>query len=266
MSERRTAPKRRHAIAPILVFAVVSAFASPILAKLQDVLALNPDVLRLTVFSTAAGAAVVWLIWRKGLAYPPATTTGLTRPLLLGGAAFLLAGALAYGLARIESAPWPPPRAEAFGGPAAMFLIVQLAGAAAEEVGWRGLVQPLLEMRLTAWKAALVTGALFGAGHFYLAFAVSPGAFILFVVAAVAISLVLAAATLGRPWQGRIIVATLLHFAVNMETFFLFTDGDGSVLYFADMAAAYGVVGVVALAMLVRRGDAPGAIETTRVS
>jgi len=250
---------RRPAIIPILVFlvasALASALASPLLAVLQGVMSLNPNILRLTVFSTAVGAAVAFLIWRRSLAYPPVAVTMLSWPVLFGVGAFLLAGVLAFALAKIEHAPWRAPRPGDLGAPLVIILAVQLIGAAAEEVGWRGLVQPLLETRLAIWKAALVTGALFALGHFYLAFMVSPASFLLFIVSAIAISLVLAVATVGQSWASRIAVASLLHFLVNMETFFLFADGDGSVLYFADLALAFGAVGVVALVVLWRRAD-----------
>jgi membrane protease YdiL (CAAX protease family) len=249
----------RSVAVPIVAFLVVSAIASPALAELQGVTGLNPDVLRLTVFSTAVGAAAVWLLWRKRLAYPPTTTFGLGGPILVSIAACLVAGVIVLCLAKVEGAPWRPPGPGALGAPLAVVLAVQLLGAAAEEVGWRGLVQPLLETRLAPWKAALVTGALFGLGHFYLAFAVSAVAFLLFLVGAVALSLILALATVGRSWKSRIAIATLLHFLVNMETFFLFADGDGSVLYFADLAVAFGAGGMVALGFLLRRQAARSA-------
>jgi uncharacterized protein len=245
---------RRRAVIPILVFIAASTLAAPVLGALQDVSGLSPDILRLTVFSTTIGAVVVWLIWRSALAYPPAEAAGSVRQALLAACAVLLAGALAYGIAWVEGARWHSPGAGAFGASVTVFLLVQLLGAAAEEVGWRGLVQPLLETRLSAWKAALITGVLFGVGHFYLAFAVGPLAFALFIVSAIAMSLILATATVGRAWPSRIMLATLLHFLVNLETFFLFTDGDGSVSYFADLALAFGVFGAVALWVLARRG------------
>ena len=129
-------------------------------------------------------------------------------------------------------------------------VVVQIIGATAEEVGWRGLVQPLLETKLAARPAALVTGALFGLGHFYLAFAVSPTSFGLFLVSAIAISMILALATVGRSIGERIAIATGLHFLINMATLGLFADGDSSVLYFTDLALAFGVCGAVATFLL----------------
>lgn len=240
---------------PIIVFVIASAVASPLLAKAQDLTGLDANVLRLTVFSTAVGALVVWLVWRKALRSLPVNTSGFDRSLLFAVGACLLAIGIAVALAKFENAPWRGPKAGSLGAPLVVVLIVQLLGAAAEEVGWRGLVQPLLETRLAAWMAALVTGALFGLGHFYLAFGVAPLSFGLFLVSAVAISMILALATLGRSIWERIVIATLLHYLLNMATLFLFSDGDGGVRYFADLAVAFGICGALAsIPLILRRG------------
>ena len=242
----------RRVILPIHGFLVASAIASPLLGLLQDRTGLDPNVLRLTVFSTAVGAGLVGLIWRRRLAYPPTIPRSRGRSLAASVAMCLLAGLAMWLLARAQDAPWRPPAAGSLGAPLVVVLVVQLLGAAAEEVGWRGLIQPLLETRLAAWQAALITGALFGAGHFYLAFGLSPAAFALFIVSAIAISLILALATVGRGWLGRVAIATALHFLINMQTLFLFADGDGSVRYFADLAAVFGLLGLVALWTITR--------------
>jgi membrane protease YdiL (CAAX protease family) len=239
---------------PIAAFLLASAFASPLLAKIQNLTALDPDVLRLTVFSTAIGAGVVWLLWRKSLPYPPVNRSGFDKTLLFAVAACLIGVGIAFGLAKIEGAPWRSPKPGSLGAPIALVMIVQLLGAAAEEVGWRGVVQPLLETKLAPLKAALITGVLFGLGHFYLAFAVAPASFALFVVSAIAMSVILAVATVGRSLATRIAIATFLHYLLNMATLSLFSDGDGSVLYFADLAVVFGVCGAIASMPFIRRG------------
>jgi membrane protease YdiL (CAAX protease family) len=246
----------RRVIGPIVAFLVASSVASPLLAQAQDWFALDPNLLRLTVFSTAVGAAVVWLVWRKRLAYPPTTRTGLAKPLLAAMGVCFLAAGLLFVVATAQGAPWRPTNLAGLGAPLAIVLLIQLVGAAAEEVGWRGLVQPLLETRMRPYAAALITGALFAVGHFYLLAAVSPLSFALFCLSAIALSVVLAAFTIDRSPANRILIATLMHFAINMATFFLFADGDGSPRYFADLAAVFGLLGAVALVVLLRR---PGA-------
>jgi membrane protease YdiL (CAAX protease family) len=247
----------RSALAPILVFLAVSAAASPLLSWLQDVLGPDPEVLRLTVFSTAVGAGVAWLLWRDRLPFPPVVRTGLARPLAGAVLVTVLMAATLYGLARAQGAPWRPPAAGGTGAPLILFLSVQFLGAAAEEVGWRGLVQPLLETRMAASLAGLVTGLLFAVGHVYLALSISPVAFGLFVVGGVWVSMILAAFTVGRSAPARVLVAAVLHFLVNMATFFRFDDGDGGPRYFADLAVVLGAYGLVAVVILARRGTAP---------
>lgn len=244
----------RPVVLPIFAFLVVAGIASPLLAKAQELLGLDPNMLRLTVFSTAVGALVVWSVWRRRLRFPEVTASGLDRSLLLAIAACLLAIGIAWVLAKAEGAPWRPPKTGTLGAPLIVVLVVQLLGAAAEEIGWRGIVQPLLETRVSAAVASLVTGALFALGHFYLAFAVAPAAFGLFVVSAIAMSMILALATLGRSIGERIVIATVLHFLLNMATLFLFADGDGSVRYFGDLAVAFGVCGVFASISIARHG------------
>jgi membrane protease YdiL (CAAX protease family) len=101
--------------------------------------------------------------------------------------------------------------------------------------------------------AALIAGALFALGHFYVAFGVSLLSFGLFVISAIGLSLVLALFTVDRSPADRVLIATVLHFLVNMATFLLFADGDGSPRYFAGLAAVFGGCGLVALFLLARR-------------
>jgi membrane protease YdiL (CAAX protease family) len=243
----------RRIAGPLALFIVASTMASPLLSWIQNQVRLDPDVLRLTVFSTAIGAVLVWAVWRRGLPLPPPTRFGLAGPLLLSIGACLLIGAIMLGLARAEHAPWRVVDVGRLGAPLAVVLIVQLFGAAAEEVGWRGIVQPLFEARLPVWAAGLVTGLLFALGHFYIVFSVSPVSSALFVFSAVAMSMMLASLTFERPVTSRIVIATVFHYLLNMTTFALFTDGDGTSLYFLDNAMAIGLFGLIALAYLARR-------------
>jgi hypothetical protein len=51
------------------------------------------------------------------------------------------------------------------------------------------------------------------------------------------------------------VIATLLHYLLNMATLSLFSDGDGSVRYFADLAVAFGICGAVAsIPLILGRG------------
>jgi hypothetical protein len=195
----------------LAVFLLAAAIAAPALGALQDATGLNPDVLRLTVFSTAVAAAIVWLIWRR-LPAPATSRRGLARPLLASTATCALFAALMLALAAGERAPWR-----------------------AADVLHPAIALPVL-----------ITGALFALGHAFMLPAVGVFAFSLFCVAAIGISVLLAAVTIGYSIGQRVALATLLHFGINAVTFGLFADGDGSPLYFADMATAATIVAVAA--------------------
>jgi membrane protease YdiL (CAAX protease family) len=238
---------RRRILWPILLFLVVSAIASPLLAMAQDASRIDPDFLRLTVLSTAVGAAAVALAWRLRLPFPPVTRRGWATPLAGSLVAVGLFALVMLALAAAQHAKWPGADLAKLGGAGLpLFLAAQVVGAGAEEVGWRGLVQPLLELRLPRLAAALVTGALFAVGHVFLLPAVGPGPFALFCVSAVAVSVTLAAFTIGYSPVARVAIATWLHFLTNMATFVLFADGDGSARYFADSAVAGALVALAA--------------------
>ncbi|WP_288817703.1 type II CAAX prenyl endopeptidase Rce1 family protein [uncultured Gordonia sp.] len=120
-----------------------------------------------------------------------------------------------------------------------MVVLAQLLGAAGEEVGWRGVVQPALETRLRLVPAGALTGLLFGLGH--LGGADGFGRFLLFLGSAVLLSWALAFLTAGRGVWVRVLLATGLHWLVNLATLVGFADGDDS--------AAWAVANVVAAAL-----------------
>src|SRR5437016_2625517 len=100
----------------------------------QDAASLDPNVIRLTVFSTAVGALAVWAVWRRRLPYAPVEKSGIESSLLLALATCPPAVGMAWGLARLQGAPWHPPKLGSLGAPLAVMLVVQLVGAAAAEV------------------------------------------------------------------------------------------------------------------------------------
>lgn len=227
----------------IVLFLLVSGMAAPVLSLLQEVTGLNPNVVELTQFATAAGALVTWLVWRKQLAFPPVRVRGWMRPLLtVLVLAFIVA--LLLLIAEIaESHLWPLLRPSTVGAPFVLVLAAQLVGAAGEEIGWRGLVQPLLETRMRLLPAALITGLFFGLGHLYV-ISVGIGVFALFMVSAIGMSLMLAVVTAGRSIWQRVALASVLHWLVNIVFLVGFSGGDESALWIANTAIATGLAGI----------------------
>lgn len=250
-STRKTPMAARRTTLIIVTFLLVSAAASPLLAWLQSSTALDPTVLRLTTFSTAVGAGVTWLAWRRSFVWPPVTKrdTGRALGISLAVAAVSAAGLLL--LNALEGNRWSPVEISALPAPLVLILFTQFLGAVGEEVGWRGLVQPLFETTKPVLWSGIVTGLLFGLGHFYV-IAAGPILFATFVLSAVALSVILAFLTTGRSVTVRIVVASVFHWLTNTATFVLFADGDESLLWVANTALV-GVAGAIAMVVLARR-------------
>ncbi|GAB1645716.1 CPBP family intramembrane glutamic endopeptidase [Krasilnikovia sp. MM14-A1259] len=237
-------PTRRLS-AVLIVFLAVSALASPLLALAQQRSGVPESLVRLPVFATAVGAAVVWSIWRPYVLRPPVIRTGIARTCLV---AFAMAGAVAVVLlivTRAEGSRWPLLSPSTLPAPLLVVLVVQLLGAAGEEIGWRGVVQPALERRLPVVRAGLVTGVLFGIGHFYV-LASGVWTYLVFLMSAVGMSVALAALTAGHGLLVRISAATLMHWLVNVVILTLFADGDESLLWTVNTAVAMLSLGAVA--------------------
>ncbi|WP_166436039.1 CPBP family intramembrane glutamic endopeptidase [Cellulomonas shaoxiangyii] len=242
----------------LLVFLGVSALASALLAAVQGAVGPPTDVLVLTQLATAVGALVTWLLWRGRLVLPPVRTRGWRAPLLTSLAVAVVVGAVLWLVQAAGAGTWPPLDHATLGAPLVVVLAAQLVGAAGEEVGWRGLVQPVLETRLRLLPAALVTGLMFGLGHVHV-LAAGIGVYALFLVSAVGLSVALAVVTAGRAVLQRVVLATVLHWLVNVVMLVGFSGGDTSVGWTAGTAAATVVAGLgcVLVARARRAGPRP---------
>lgn len=237
--------KRMAAI--LATFLLVSAVASPLLSLLQGFVGPSAGVLRLPTFATAIGAAVVWLIWRRAFTFPAQTRHDLVRVVVLSVALAGATTAVLLALNAVEGNPWSPLDPSTLPTSLVAILFLQLLGVAAEEVGWRGVVQPLFEQRFTVVWAGVVTGALFGLGHFHVLLAAGPVVYLAFVLAAIGLSVTLAVLTAGRSFGSRVFVATLFHWLVNSAMLVFFSGGDETLLWTINTAIATGLVAVAAV-------------------
>ncbi len=235
----------------VVAFLVVSAAASPLFTLAQGVTGLDPTILVLTQFSTAFGALVMYAIWRGRLPYPRTTRRGVLAPLWAAVGLSLAVVVLLWLLAIVEPRRWQSLDTSTLPAPLALILFAQFLGAAGEEVGWRGLVQPLLETRMPTLPAAAVTGMLFGLGHFHVAGA-GIAVYSVFVVSTIGLSITAAAITAGRPWWARILVATVLHWGVNTGILVAFSNADESMRWMTDTAIATGLVGAACVPLVIR--------------
>lgn len=256
LSPRRTtafdaSPRRGPIAVPLAAFLVISSAAAPLLAGLQSALNVPPDALMLTQFATAFGALAVFAVTRGRPTAPPPRP----RPLVpaIGGVVALAAlyaaavwvGAAVTGQTTAHSV--------ALSTPLPLVVALQFIGAFGEEVGWRGVVQPMLETRMSVLRAATVTGLLFGAGHWFV---LGSGVvtYLLFVVGAVLLSWGFAAVTLGMRWWQRALIATALHWLVNVSLIVLpIADVAGAII---AVEAGSLVIGLASLPVLFRAGRA----------
>lgn len=176
------------------------------------------------------------------------------------GSALVFALGLIGVLAALNSAqgrPWDFLAPRTLPGPLVLVLALQVLGTLGEDLGWRGVVEPLLETRCSVLWAGVVTGLLFGLGHFYVA-AAGIAVYLVFVLSAVGLSVTLAVLTAGRSLMARVGLATCFHWSVNTGLLLVFSDGDESLRWTVDSAVASIVVAAVAVAVAGRRHRSVG--------
>ncbi|MEU7610987.1 type II CAAX endopeptidase family protein [Micromonospora sp. NPDC049204] len=235
----------------VVTFLAVSAAASPVFALAQGAAGLDPTILVLAQFSTTVGALVAYAVWRGRLPYPRTTRRGVLAPLCAAAGLALMVTLVLWLLAIAEPHRWQSPHTSTLPAPLALILLAQFLGAAGEEVGWRGFVQPILETRMATLSAAAITGLLFGLGHFPMAGA-GLAVYSVFVVSAIGLSVAAAAVTTGRPWWARVLVSTVLHWGVNIGILVGFSSADESMLWMANIAVAMGLIGAACVPFLIR--------------
>lgn len=91
---------------------------------------------------------------------------------------------------------------------------VWLLGATAEEVGWRGVLQPALETALPRWSAGIVTGLIWSGWHLPV---ITQGAAVasVFIASTTVLAVLMAYLGNGSPAQ-RVITTAVVHWLVNL--------------------------------------------------
>ncbi|MDI9903028.1 CPBP family intramembrane metalloprotease [Rhodococcus sp. IEGM 1409] len=236
-------------VVPLITFLMVSSLVSPILEFVQASCSLNSDALRLTQFSTLFGAAVVLVGWRGRLPFPAITRSSVFVSAFVTTTAMICVLAGIAVLDRLTDSRWVPIDVSALPMSTVVLGVVALGvGAGAEEIGWRGIVQPLLESRIGPVRAMIVTGAVFGLGHVYV-LASGVAVYVLFVVAAMGLSIIFGALTTGLSLGHRTLVATVAHWVLNLGLIVFFSDGDTSEEWMLEMTIAVMAVSAVVLVL-----------------
>ncbi|MFH7595765.1 CPBP family intramembrane glutamic endopeptidase [Streptomyces racemochromogenes] len=215
------------------VFTVVASLAAGTLGALQPATGIPQEVVQLTQFgpALAVGALALYQRRRTGELLRGAAGAG-AGPRPLGGAVLLGAAGLIVVLCVLGSyavcgqAPFTPPGSlhQSF----ALIVVAQLVGACGEEVGWRCFLQPLLRTRLGTLAASVTVGVLWGVWHVQV-FAQAPAYAAAFLVATVAMSVVLGIALDGLGGWRRLLYAGGFHALVNLGLLLFLDEESGAV-------------------------------------
>lgn len=218
----------------VVVFSVVAFVAAGALGAVQPATGIPEEVVQLTQFGPALAVGVVALYRRRrtrellrGAAGAGSGPRSLGGAMLLGAAELIVAlCVLGYYAVRGE-VPFTSPASlqHAF----ALIVVAQLVGACGEEVGWRCFLQPLLRSRLGTVASSVVVGVLWGAWHVQV-FAQAPLYAAGFLMATVAMSVVLGVALEGTGGWRRLLLAGGFHALVNIGLLLFLNEESGTVL------------------------------------
>ncbi|WP_078861329.1 CPBP family intramembrane glutamic endopeptidase [Streptomyces sp. NRRL F-2747] len=215
------------------VFTVVASLAAGTLGAVQPATGIPQEVVQLTQFGPALAVGAVALYRRRQtreLLRGAAGSGAGPRP--LGGAVLFAAAGLivllcvlGYYAVRGE-APFTSPGS--LQQPFTLIVVAQLVGACGEEVGWRCFLQPLLRTRLGTVAASVTVGMLWGVWHVQV-FAQAPAYAAGFLVATVAMSVVLGIALDGLGGWRRLLYAGGFHALVNLGLLLFLDEESGAV-------------------------------------
>ncbi|WP_269820755.1 CPBP family intramembrane glutamic endopeptidase [Nocardia asteroides] len=234
------------------VYVLATLTASGILLAVQQPSGIDPAALSLVQFGPAVGALVTWLMFRRTVVgvLPRAVSRRLVGVHLAGIVAVCVAYWLLITGAAVVSVTATVGPAAVGGVPFVVFVVLQFVGAGGEELGWRGLMQPMLESRMAKFAAVSVTGAVWALWHVQ-AFTAGPVVAACFFVATMAFAMVLGYLATGS-FRQRVLVAAVGHWLINIAGYLLAGDStlDRPQIFFVAVAAvlvAAGSMGIRAL-------------------
>lgn len=238
-----TRPSRVNPWLVVTVFTVLTFFLSGVLLAVQPVSGIDPAALSLVQFGPGLAAVLAWAVWRRRLT--GMLPTAIPRPATAARlAAMVCLCLLCTGV--VASVAWaagavPAGFGSAGGVSFALLLLLQLIGACGEEIGWRGLAQPVLEPAVGRLPAVLVTGLVWALWHVH-AFAAGPVVALSFLLSTLCLAVVFGCVGAGSPAQ-RILVATVGHWLVNIGLYVV--SGDRTLEYPQVLYTVTGAVTVV---------------------
>lgn len=184
---------------------------------LRTGLDIDSDVVALAQYGPALGALITWMIFRprirEAMPGPIGSRQVQARTLLAVAVSLIFAVFLWIGYSLMSGHDFYGIQA-INGVPFSIIALVWLLGATAEEVGWRGILQPALENPLPRWGASIVTGLLWSIWH-VPAITAGPAGAALFIATTTLLAVLLAYLGDGSPIQ-RVITASVAHWLINL--------------------------------------------------
>jgi membrane protease YdiL (CAAX protease family) len=202
----------------VVAWYLVVMVLSGALLLMQQLLSIDADYISVVQFAPVSGVVILLVVARSRMKAMAPSTVGRRRMaarlllglgLTLGFAAVMVVACTVTHTLRTES-PFPS------AGLLLAYVMLQLAGAFGEEVGWRGFLQPALETRMPRLAACLVTGALWALWHVQMF--TDPMTAAGFTLSTLALSIAFGYLAIGNRWQ-RGVIAGLMHAVVNIAMF-----------------------------------------------
>lgn len=206
------------------VYVLSTLAASVVLLVVQPHSGIDPAALSLVQFGPALGVLATWLTFRKTVSglLPGAVSSRRVGASVVAVVTACVFFCLLITMAAVVSGTALVGPAAVGGLPFAVFVVLQLVGAGGEEIGWRGLMQPILESRMTRFAAISATGVTWALWHVQ-AFAAGPVTAVCFFVSATAFAIVLGYLGNGS-FRQRVLVASIGHWLINIACYLLAGD------------------------------------------
>ncbi|MBF6330660.1 CPBP family intramembrane glutamic endopeptidase [Nocardia transvalensis] len=253
-----SAARVQKSMLPVAIYVVSAFLISALLLGVQSVSGLDPAALTLPQFGPAVAAACTLLMFGALRARLSNHATAVAPRRVGADLIMMLVGCTLMGAVVLAGLWWDGTRLlgpQAVGSvPFVVFLVLQLVGAAGEEIGWRGFMQPVLETRFGRLAAVLMTGFVWALWHVQ-AFAQGAVVAVSFLVSVLGFAVVLGYSTNGSVPQ-RILVATIGHWIINVGLYVAVGDDTHSspqIIYTAVGAVVAAAV-VLTLQTLARKG------------
>ncbi|MGR4879498.1 CPBP family intramembrane glutamic endopeptidase [Streptomyces sp. LARHCF249] len=244
-------------------FLAVAFVAAGALGTVQQAAGVPAEVIQLTQFGPAAGVAALALVQRDRVTRlirgAGQRQTGRGAALLATAPLITALAVLAHLLTRNGSAEGWFTRPGSLQHSFALIVVAQLVGACAEEIGWRCLLQPLLRTRFGVLASSVTVGVLWGLWHVPV-FARRPEYAAAFLLATVAMSVVLGLALEGTGGAYRLLLAGGFHTLVNLGMLLFLDEESGAVLPMVCFGAA---CLLAALPWVARARSGTGSAATT---